>query len=222
MGDWSMSMTLSSASMPSMPSCAPGRVRARFRSRVRGHGDFPRAGEELPGQGVRVAHDLLGRAAGHDLAAVHARARADVHDVVRLAHGVLIVLDDDDGVADVAQVLEGPQQAVVVALVQADGGLVQDVEHAHERGADLRGQADALGLAAGERARRARKGQVFQAHVAQEAQAVVDLLEDLARDALLLLGEGELGEEAARLAHGEIRQRGDVQPPDRHRERHGL
>ena len=35
MGDWSMSMTLSSASMPSMPSCAPGRVRARFRSRER-------------------------------------------------------------------------------------------------------------------------------------------------------------------------------------------
>ena len=132
------------------------------------------------------------------------------------------MLDDDDGVADVAQVLEGLQQAVVVALVQADGGLVQDVEHAHERGADLRGQADALGLAAGERARRARKGQVLQAHVAQEAQAVVDLLEDLARDALLLLGEGELGEEAARLAHGEVRQRGDVQPPDRHRERHGF
>ena len=42
------------------------------------------------------------------------------------------------------------QQAVVVALVQADARLVQDVEHAHQARADLRGQADALRLAAAE------------------------------------------------------------------------
>ena len=66
---------------------------------------------------------------------------------------VLVVLHHDHGVADVAQVLERFQQAGVVALVQADGGLVQHVEHAGETGADLRGEPDALALAARQRAR---------------------------------------------------------------------
>ena len=74
------------------------------------------------------------------------------------------------------------EQALVVALVQADGGLVQDVEHAHQAGADLRGQADALRLAAGERGRRAVEREVPQADVDQEAEARADLLQDLAGD----------------------------------------
>jgi hypothetical protein len=39
-------------------------------------------------------------------------------------------------------------QAVVVALVQADAGFVQHVHHAGQARADLAGQADALRLAA--------------------------------------------------------------------------
>ncbi len=39
----------------------------------------------------------------HDLAAVDARARAHLDDVIGGADGVFVVLDDDDGVADVAQ-----------------------------------------------------------------------------------------------------------------------
>ncbi|MNF17903.1 hypothetical protein D3C80_2216850 [compost metagenome] len=58
------------------------------------------------------------------------------------------MLDHDHGVADVAQMLEGPQQAVVVPLVQADGRFVEDVQHAHQPGADLAGQANALCFAA--------------------------------------------------------------------------
>ena len=66
------------------------------------------------------------------------------------------MLDHDHGVADVAQVLERLEQARVVALVQADRGLVEHVEHAGEAGADLRGEPDALALAARQRAGRAR------------------------------------------------------------------
>ena len=91
--------------------------------------------------------------AGHDdLAAVLARARADVDDPVGGADGVLVVLDDDQGVAQVAQPDQRLDQPVVVALVQADRRLVEDVEHADEPGADLGGQPDALRLAAGQRA----------------------------------------------------------------------
>jgi hypothetical protein len=81
---------------------------------------------------------------------MHAGAGADVDDVVGAADGVLVVFDDEHGVAHVAQVLQRLQQAVVVALVQADRGLVEHVHDAGQPGADLRGQADALRLAAGQ------------------------------------------------------------------------
>ncbi len=89
-----------------------------------GQRDLAHAGEVLAGEAVGVGHDVVGRALGDDLAAVHAGAGADVDDVVGLHDRVLVVLDDDDGVADVAQVLERDEQAVVVALMQPDGGLV--------------------------------------------------------------------------------------------------
>ena len=77
------------------------------------------------------------------------------------------------------------EQAVVVARVQADARLVEDVEHADEAAADLAGQADALGLAAGERRGRAVERQVVQADVEQEAEPAADLLEQFAGDGLL-------------------------------------
>jgi hypothetical protein len=60
------------------------------------------------------------------------------------------VLDHDHRVAEVAQPLERLEQAVVVALVEADRGLVEHVEHAREARADLAGEADALDFAARE------------------------------------------------------------------------
>ena len=79
----------------------------------------------------------------------------------------------------------------VVALVQADAGLVEDVEHADQRRADLRGQADALRLAAGQRGRGALQGQVAEADVVEEAQALADLLDDAAADEPLGLAQLE-------------------------------
>ena len=83
------------------------------------------AGQALP------ARDDGGRLAfGHDLAAVDARTRSHVHDIVRTADRVLVMLDHEHGVAKVAQVAQRAEQARVVALMQANGGLVQHVEHA--------------------------------------------------------------------------------------------
>ena len=50
-----------------------------------------------------LGEQLLQRALDDDLAAVLPRARADVDDVVGDADGLLVVLDDDHGVAEVAQ-----------------------------------------------------------------------------------------------------------------------
>ena len=113
---------------------APGQVRAGQRRVVR----------LQPGHGAAV----------HDVAAVLAGAGADVDRPVGRADRVLVVLDDDQGVAQVAQPDQGLDEPAVVALVQPDRRLVEHVEHADQARPDLRGEPDALGLAAGERSRR--------------------------------------------------------------------
>ena len=111
-----------------------------------------------------VGEQVLDRArVDHDLAAVLAGAGPDVDHVVGDPDGVLVVLDHEHGVAEVAQADEGVDEPLVVALVQADRRLVEHVEHAHQAAADLAGQADALGLAAGQGAGRAVEGEVVEA-----------------------------------------------------------
>ena len=60
------------------------------------------------------------------VAAVRTGAGAQIDHVVGGADRVLVVLHDQHGVAEVAQAT-GCDQLAVVALVQADGRLVQDV-----------------------------------------------------------------------------------------------
>ena len=146
---------------------------------------------------------------------MRARAGADVDEVIRRAHRVLIVLDDDERVAKVAQSLERGEQLVVVALVQADGRLVEDIEHAHQARADLRRETDALRLAAGERCARARERQVFQTHRAQEAEAVFDLLQNALADAHLLLGQRQLIHKVERVDDGFFAVVADTKSADR-------
>ena len=93
--------------------------------------------------------------------------------MVGRAHRPLVVLDHDHGVAEVAQPLQRLDQLRVVALVQADRGLVEDVEHADQAGADLGRQPDPLRLAAGEGARRARQVEVADADVLEEGEPLV-------------------------------------------------
>src|SRR5262249_47408189 len=73
---------------------------------------------------VGVLYHLAVVAGGDDLTAAHAGTWAEIDDVIRGVHGVLVVFDDQDGVAHVAQALQRAQQSVVVARVQADGRLV--------------------------------------------------------------------------------------------------
>ena len=139
------------------------------------------AGQVLAGDRLLDLGDALHRAAVDDLAAVLAGARADVDDPVGFADGLLVVLDDEHGVAEVAQADERVDEPPVVALVQADRRLVEHVQHADETRPDLAGEPDALRLAAGQRAGGARQREVVEADVEQEAEAGVDLLRAPAR-----------------------------------------
>ena len=157
-------------------------------------------------------------------AAVHAGARADVDHVVGGADRVLVVLDHDHRVAEVAQALERLEQPRVVALVQADRRLVEHVEHAGQARADLRGEPDALALAARQRAGGARQGQIVEPDVDQEAQPLADLLEDAAGDLVLLGGRAAPAARRTmrRRADRQLGHLADVQPADLDRQRLGL
>ena len=108
--------------------------------------------------------DVCHAARSYDLAAVHTGTGADIHNIISLAHGILIVFDHDQGVAQVAQALHGGDQFIIVALVQADARLVQHVQHTGQRAADLGGQADTLALTARQGCRAARQGQIAQTY----------------------------------------------------------
>src|SRR6185437_8086012 len=141
-------------------------------------GDF--SGEVAPSERGCGLHDLGGSAFSDEAAAEASGSRAEVEDVVGAADGVLIVLDDEDGVAEVAEGFESGDEAEVVALVEADGGLVEDVEDAAEAGADLGGEADALAFASGERGCVALKREIAEADGDEEFET----LDDFAAEAL--------------------------------------
>ena len=150
--------------------------------------DLAAAAEIIGGDAVLAGEEVVEGALAHHFAAVDSGAGAHVDDMVGVADRVLVMLDHQHGVAEAAQALERLQQAVVVLLVEADRGLVEDVEDAREAGADLGGEADALALAARERAAGAVEVEIVEPDIVEEAEALVDLLEDGLGD--LVLGAG--------------------------------
>ena len=141
---------------------------------------------------------------------MHAGARADVDDVVGVPDRIFVVLDDDHRVAEIAQAIQRAQQALVVALVQADRRLIEDVHDADQAGADLAREPDALRFAARQRVGAAIERQVVETDVAQEAQALADLLDDLRRDLAAPAGQLQLVAEAQRIADRERAMSGSV------------
>ena len=129
------------------------------------------AAQERAGDRARLGEDGLERPVGDDLAAVLARPGPDVDDPVGRPDRLLVVLDDEDRVAEVAQPGQRRDELGVVALVEADRRLVEDVQDAHQRRPDLGRQPDPLGLAAGQRHARPVEGQVVEPDVDEEARA---------------------------------------------------
>ena len=125
------------------------RLRSGLR-RMSGIGISRRPDRYAPVRDRSLAISSLTLAADDHLAAVLAGAWSDVDDPVGGVDGVLVVLDDDQRVAEIPQPDQRLDQAPVVPLVQADARLVQDVQHADQPAADLGRQPDPLRLAAGE------------------------------------------------------------------------
>jgi hypothetical protein len=110
------------------------------------------------------------------------------------------VLHHEHGIAQIPQALERFEQAIIVALVQADARFIQDVEHAHQPRANLRGQPDALRLAATQRPALAIQREIAQADILEKAQPGANFLDDLAGDLELKLGELEPAKNSSALS----------------------
>ena len=113
---------------------------------------------------------------------MHAGTGTEIDDVIGMLDRIFVVFDDDDGVAEIAQAIERQQQALVVALMQADRWLVEDVHDADEARSDLAGESDALRFAARQRFGAAIERQIVEPDVAEEPQPIAGFLDDLECD----------------------------------------
>ena len=116
---------------------------------LRGRNRLP-AGQVIACDRLGVGDELGIRPGVHDVPAVLPRAGTDVDDPVRGADGVLVVFDDDQRVAQVAEFEQRLDEAVVIALVQTDAGFVKHVQHPGEAGTDLGRQPDPLCFSPGQ------------------------------------------------------------------------
>ena len=130
--------------------------------------------------GSRIAWCFLryfgGRASIDDLTAIAPGIGSDVDDVVGSTHHLLIMLDDDNCIAQVSQTVNDTDEALGITLVEADTRFVQDVERAYEATSELRRESHALALPTGEGAGESVKGQITQADLIEEGQARADLM----------------------------------------------
>ena len=95
-----------------------------------GNGDLLQADEILAGQRARIGHDLARRPLRDHLAAMDAGTRPDIDDVIRRMDRVFVMLDDDHGIADISEMNQRLEKPRIVALMQPDRGLVENIEHA--------------------------------------------------------------------------------------------
>ena len=168
-----------------------------------GHRDLHPAAQVSAGDGILIFHDILGSARCHHLAAVLPGPRPDIHNIIRRPHGVLVMLHHQNGVSQIPQMLQRVQQLVVVPLMQADAGLIQNIGNPHQAGTDLGCQPDPLGFPAGQRAGGPGKAQIVQSHVHEEAHPGPDLLQYLMADELLLLRQLHLLQKGLQLRDGQ-------------------
>ena len=124
---------------------AAGNIRADATGR---HVDLVVAPQIFRSQRFFVSEHFFNWPGRHHFPAVQSGTRPHVDDVISPSNGLLVVLNHEHRVAQIAQPLKCGEQLLVVPRVQADTRLVENVQHAHKPSADLCSQANALCLPA--------------------------------------------------------------------------
>ena len=120
------------------------------------------------------------------------------------------MLHHHDRIAQGLQLAQDPDQLVRIARMEADAGLVEDVERTDQAAAQGGGNVDALALTTGEGGGEAVERQIAQPHIQQELQPAVDFRQQPFGHLPVCLVEGELVEEGLGLGNGHGHDLGDV------------
>src|SRR5690349_14402047 len=90
-----------------------------------------------PGFGIFRALDVAKSSGRDHFAAVNARARAKIDNVIGAPHRFVVVLDDDERVSFFPKRFERVEEPQIVAGMQTDRRFVEDVENSAQIRAEL-------------------------------------------------------------------------------------
>ena len=147
--------------------------------------------------------------------ALYAGTRPHVNHTVRMAHGVFVVFHDNQGITLRPQMLQHPEQLIVIAGVEPDARLIKHVKHTLQAGAHGACKPDSLRFTARERGRLAVDIQVTKPHCIEERKSPADFLQDFLADSLFFFGQVNLVEKFHRLLDGPFRHFGQIMPVER-------
>ncbi len=156
-----------------------------------GNFDRPPPSEIIAREGIFGFHQIENRSLGEDVPAEIPGSWADVYDLVGGEHGFEVVFDDDDGIAEAAQVEKRLDEFMVIGRMQSDGGFVEDVDSSDEAGADLRGEPDSLGFASAQRGRGAIQSQILHPDADEKFEPFANFLDQLLSDQSVEFGQAE-------------------------------
>ena len=160
---------------------------------IRGAGAHQRLGpasQVWPDLGSGQAAQFLHGALGNDLSAAGPGLRTHLHDPVRLGENLGVVVHQQHRIAIRHQIVHHGGQPVDVGGMQANGGLVQHIQHPGGAVADRAGQLHPLALAGGEGGGGTVQGEVAQPQFHQAAGCSVKRVADALCHGAHLLRQG--------------------------------
>ena len=120
------------------------------------------------------------------------------------------MFNDDERISDVSQIKQSVYQALVIALMQSDGRLVENVKNAGKAGADLSCKPDTLGFSAGKRCSLPLKRKIFKAYVFQKQKPVIYFFQNLRGDFLFGFRKLKILKERDGIFYRKLAERMDV------------
>src|SRR5258707_1535504 len=160
--------------------------------------------EISPGERFLLAEHGLVRAREEQLAAELAGAMAEIDHMIRRQNRVRIMLDDQNGVAEIAQRFQDINQPLRIARMQADGRFIENVQRADQMRAQRRRKLNALRFPARQRGGQAVQREIIEADLVQKLQPRAHFLQNLVGNLGLRFRELQLREKHARFFHREL------------------
>ena len=127
----------------------------------------------------------------HNFTAVFSCSRSDVNNPVGCVNRVFVVFNNNERVADIAQSFECFDETSIITLVESNRRLVKDVQNTGQSGTNLGGKPDSLRLAARQRPRGARHGQISETNVQKEFKTGDNLPENGSGNQRVSVGEAQ-------------------------------